>query len=291
MEEENSGEPILAALLTLSHTQFSNLARALASDSLFRLHRLRGLLLSPSRFLRTLTYIESLSLPEKTHLIARLLLRSLHRLTHHFMYHGRAQSAGAFGGVQDYDAGLLLFTLCQLSDSQRLRLAEASDWRGVVADHVAQEALRFSGLGSGEWAVVAPYVDAVVKCRCFIEAAGDGREKGEGRAAAAASVVVSLGDAVVDGGGGGGGSGGGGRECVICKEEMMEACELPCSHVFHWICIARWLRKNNTCPCCRLELPTDDVFCEIRRLWKLVVARSRFDPRGDCNPKNPFNYS
>ncbi|XP_068667776.1 E3 ubiquitin-protein ligase SGR9, amyloplastic-like [Aristolochia californica] len=269
MDEANCSEAILAALLTLNPTQFCNLTRTLASDSLFQVHRLCALLLSPPRFQLTLRYIDSLSLPQKTHLIARLLLRSLQTITRHLSDdHRHAHQAGALGGARDYDAGLLLYTLCQLSDSERLRLAEASDWRVAVADHVAKEALRFSGLGFGEWAVVGPYVDAAMKCRRFIEAAGDGREKGEGRAAA--SVVVSIGESPV-------GAAAAGRECVICKEELTEACELPCSHVFHWFCIARWLRKNNTCPYCRLELPTDDVFCEIQRLWKLVVARNKLN--------------
>ncbi|XP_068644915.1 E3 ubiquitin-protein ligase SGR9, amyloplastic-like [Aristolochia californica] len=279
MEEENCSEAILAALLSLNSTRFSNLLRTLASDSLFQLQRLRALLLSPLRFLRTLRYIDSLSLPQKTHLIARLLLRSLQRITHHLSddHTSDALLGGTLGGFQDYDAGLLLYTLCQLSDSERLRLAESSDWWATVADHVAREALRFSGLGSVGWAVLSPHVDAAMKCRRFIEAAGCWREKGEGRAAA--SVVVSIGAAVVSGGSTGW------RECVICKEELREACELPCSHVFHRVCIARWLTKNNTCPYCRLELPTDDVFCEIQRLWKLIVARSRLDLRGDCISK------
>ncbi|KAF3946469.1 hypothetical protein CMV_027267, partial [Castanea mollissima] len=29
--------------------------------------------------------------------------------------------------------------------------------------------------------------------------------------------------------------------------------------------------KRNTCPCCRFELPTDDVFGEIQRLWNVLI--------------------
>lgn len=65
-----------------------------------------------------------------------------------------------------------------------------------------------------------------------------------------------------------------GWECVVCKEEIelgRDVCVLPCDHGFHWGCILPWLRKRNTCPCCRFELPTDDVFCEIERVWRRAV--------------------
>jgi len=43
--------------------------------------------------------------------------------------------------------------------------------------------------------------------------------------------------------------------CVICVTpyEAGEACSvLPgCTHMFHKPCVARWLRKKNTCPLCR----------------------------------------
>lgn len=62
-------------------------------------------------------------------------------------------------------------------------------------------------------------------------------------------------------------------ECVVCKDVMgvgREVCELPCRHLFHWGCILPWLRKRDTCPCCRGRLPSDDVAGEIERLWEAV---------------------
>lgn len=87
----------------------------------------------------------------------------------------------------------------------------------------------------------------------------------EREVAAAASAVVELQSVEVRGDG---------VECAICREEMREGrdvCELPCDHMFHWMCILPWLRKRNTCPCCRSRLPTDDVIGEIERLWEVLV--------------------
>ena len=46
-------------------------------------------------------------------------------------------------------------------------------------------------------------------------------------------------------------------ECAVCQEHFMagdEMIELPCSHVFHTLCLTPWLQKQNTCPTCRYEL-------------------------------------
>ena len=42
--------------------------------------------------------------------------------------------------------------------------------------------------------------------------------------------------------------------CIICFDEVIEAesYELPCTHLFHDMCISRWLNIRRCCPCCRL---------------------------------------
>ena len=60
-------------------------------------------------------------------------------------------------------------------------------------------------------------------------------------------------------------------ECSVCKEELNVgdfAVSMPCNHLFHKICILSWLEAHNNCPVCRMELPTDDVDYEARKLRK-----------------------
>ncbi|KAL0460146.1 UNVERIFIED_CONTAM: E3 ubiquitin-protein ligase SGR9, amyloplastic [Sesamum latifolium] len=53
---------------------------------------------------------------------------------------------------------------------------------------------------------------------------------------------------------------GGDLECSICLEELLkgevtEVIRLPCSHIYHEICILKWLGKKQTCPYCRANSP------------------------------------
>ncbi|XP_053085051.1 E3 ubiquitin-protein ligase RNF181 [Pangasianodon hypophthalmus] len=52
-----------------------------------------------------------------------------------------------------------------------------------------------------------------------------------------------------------------GLKCPVCLlefEEQETVREMPCKHLFHSSCILPWLGKTNSCPLCRLELPTDN---------------------------------
>lgn len=49
--------------------------------------------------------------------------------------------------------------------------------------------------------------------------------------------------------------------CVICLSEGdsegagERSCHLPCAHIFHRACVAKWLRIQASCPTCRREVP------------------------------------
>lgn len=48
-----------------------------------------------------------------------------------------------------------------------------------------------------------------------------------------------------------------GTDCPICLEELAvgsEAACMPCSHVFHDLCLTSWLNMKKRCPCCRFKL-------------------------------------
>lgn len=69
------------------------------------------------------------------------------------------------------------------------------------------------------------------------------------------------------------------RECCICFEEHKirdRVSRLPCAHIYHPQCIVQWLVKNNTCPQCRYELPTDNVVYERGRMERMKARKPRF---------------
>lgn len=67
-----------------------------------------------------------------------------------------------------------------------------------------------------------------------------------------------------NGRGGDGSSGTGAvRSCVICLSEGdtegQLLCHLPCDHVFHRVCVGKWLRVQASCPTCRRQVPNVEV--------------------------------
>lgn len=47
------------------------------------------------------------------------------------------------------------------------------------------------------------------------------------------------------------------EKCMICLEKAMVGQEvicLPCGHIFHGYCIARWLETSHLCPLCRFSM-------------------------------------
>ena len=59
------------------------------------------------------------------------------------------------------------------------------------------------------------------------------------------------------------------KDCVVCCDTFQVSdtvLQMPsCGHVFHETCALTWLTKQNTCPFCRRELPTDDQEYENER--------------------------
>lgn len=59
------------------------------------------------------------------------------------------------------------------------------------------------------------------------------------------------------------------KDCAVCCETFQskdKIIQIPeCNHCFHEPCALAWLTKHNTCPFCRLILPTDDKDYEDER--------------------------
>ncbi|GMH45357.1 hypothetical protein BSKO_13314 [Bryopsis sp. KO-2023] len=56
--------------------------------------------------------------------------------------------------------------------------------------------------------------------------------------------------------------------CPVCMDSFQcgdDMTALPCKHVFHIACLKQWLKRRNSCPLCRHELPTDDREYELRK--------------------------
>lgn len=51
-------------------------------------------------------------------------------------------------------------------------------------------------------------------------------------------------------------------DCLVCHEDIIKtgyAASLPCGHVFHGICIYRWVKDQETCPVCRCTLTKERI--------------------------------
>ena len=45
------------------------------------------------------------------------------------------------------------------------------------------------------------------------------------------------------------------NSCVICMtDEINNVVKIECDHMYHKDCIKNWLKNNNTCPICRVDL-------------------------------------
>lgn len=277
MEEENT-TIIMTSLSSLPPSQLTSLTHSILSLSHHHRRRLAAVLSSPTLFSLTLRHLLSLSLPHKTLLIANHLLSLLQPLLLHRNHHSLSSSTTTMK-LRDLDAVVLLLFLCETHQLHPDVLEASPDnWREILGNLYSQTMLNnMSGLWTCDAGILMPYIETLVRCKRFVDIMGgynhlrrgdqkEGYEVPAARAAVVALRAVEVFNAAA--------SNDGEVECVICKEEMNEGrdvCEMPCQHLFHWKCILPWLSKKNTCPFCRFQLPTDDVFSEIQRLWEILV--------------------
>ncbi|KAM3217445.1 E3 ubiquitin-protein ligase SGR9, amyloplastic [Capsicum annuum] len=265
---------IMSTLSTFTSHQLSDLTLYFSSLHNRYRRRILSLLSSPTLFSLTLRYVHSLSLHKKSLLIAKHLLSKL-AIFIHFMHNDTIMPPSSTTSMKhrDLDAVLLLLLLCEIRqhDPDALNLPP-SRWRLVICQYIAKDALKFSSISCSNREIIMKFIELLAKCKNFINAmthTGDSiGEKDMKEVATSVMIVVALPSIEASD------NGEDTKECVICKEDMKkgrDVCKLPCHHTFHWICILPWLKKRNTCPCCRFQLPSDDVFVEIRRLWEVVA--------------------
>ncbi|GAQ83252.1 Hypothetical protein KFL_001410100 [Klebsormidium nitens] len=70
------------------------------------------------------------------------------------------------------------------------------------------------------------------------------------------------------------------ESCSVCRsvlEARIEVLRMPCRHLFHADCLHPWLDVRNSCPLCRLQLPTDDPDYESMRQQGVATGGSGDD--------------
>ncbi|CAM8927348.1 unnamed protein product [Rhodiola kirilowii] len=262
---------IISALSSLTQHQLCHLTNTISAQFHHQLRRLSILLSSPILFSQTIHHLHSLSLPQKSLLLSRHLLFCLRHLTAPFTASLPPPPPLYSLRLHEHDSVLILLLLCELhqNDPRALQVPQ-SDWRPLLIRHMLSTMLNISGMWAGKGTILVKYVLMVTRCLKLASLAGSDDDQC-GKVAASRAAVVALPSVTIKAG-----VVGEELECVICREEMSEGrdvCELPCKHLFHWMCILKWVRKRNTCPCCRFRLPSDDVYGEIQRLWRVVVEK------------------
>ncbi|KAI3951076.1 hypothetical protein MKX01_004067 [Papaver californicum] len=151
--------------------------------------------------------------------------------------------------LREYDAVSLLFLVCEVYqyNSQFLQTYSLMEWHEIINDYVFNNTLMSSSMS---------LYDNIMKCKRFLDtmscSVGHNQQV---VAAVSALAVVSLRSVQVSNEN----ENSGGADvvfCVICKEEMQGGID-----------------KRNTCPCCRYQMPTEDAFGEIDRLWGFLINK------------------
>ncbi|SBS85193.1 E3 ubiquitin-protein ligase RNF5, putative (RNF5) [Plasmodium ovale curtisi] len=48
-------------------------------------------------------------------------------------------------------------------------------------------------------------------------------------------------------------------ECNICFDDVRDPVVTRCGHLFCWLCLSAWIKKNNDCPVCKAEVSKENV--------------------------------
>ncbi|SBT79654.1 E3 ubiquitin-protein ligase RNF5, putative [Plasmodium malariae] len=48
-------------------------------------------------------------------------------------------------------------------------------------------------------------------------------------------------------------------ECNICFDDVRDPVVTKCGHLFCWMCLCAWIKKNNDCPVCKAEVSRENV--------------------------------
>jgi len=71
------------------------------------------------------------------------------------------------------------------------------------------------------------------------------------------------------------------EKCLICLEDFIENNQvlyLPCSHLFHSVCILRWLLDNNKCPICQTDYKNEEINEEEEEQnMSMTMSQNRFN--------------
>ncbi|CAL0299561.1 unnamed protein product [Lupinus luteus] len=199
MEETTAA--IMAALSTLTPSHLSNLTNTIFSATHHHHRRLTFLLSSPTLFSLTLHHLNTLSLPQKTLLIARHLLSSLHHLIQHLTPPPPPPPPFSTAIRQrGLDAVLLLLLFCDTNKHNPEPFdAPFSEWRVNMCKHYSHTLLKLScssvtpiAACVGTDTILIPYIEMVARCWRMVDALGCCGGGGKEEVAAAASTVIGL---------------------------------------------------------------------------------------------------